>query len=154
LNWYKIAQVAGWQEGWDETLGDIQRYIYDAYTARVFITKLASEKITVSVSLYHMQNGTCMWQDFWRFKTNESAKAKACYNKVKQATEKVIQTFKTNDIPNPMIHSYLREECRFISPESKPTSRIPHVDWAREQKGVEDWRNSIYGTRYPMPDGF
>lgn len=154
MNWYKIAQSQGWQDGWHETLGDVQRYSYDAYTARVFITKLASEKITVSIGLYHEHNGICMWQDFWRFKISESKQALSTYQEISKIAESIMNTFKTNDIPNPMIHSHLREACRYVDVEHKPSSRIPFVDWAREQDGVKDWRSSIYGNRYPKYDGF
>lgn len=154
MNWYKIAQSQGWQDGWQDDLGDIQRYSYDAYSARVFITKLGNEKITVSVGLFHLLNGTCMWQDFWRFKSNEVSKAKSTYAKVKNATEEVFQKFRTNDIPNPMLHTHMRESVRFIDIEHKPTSRIPFVDWARSKECVKDWRSSLYGNRYPESDGF
>jgi len=153
MSWYKGANK-GWQDGWEETFGDVQRYIYDAYTARVFITNLANEKITVSVSLVMIQTGHTMWQDFWRYDISEVALARATFKKVSDITGKIFDEFRYNDIPNPMLHSYLREALRHIDLKHKPKSRIPSVDWAREHDGVTDWRSSIYGNRYPKSDGF
>jgi Zn-dependent oligopeptidase len=153
MNWYKVAQK-GWQEGWHDDFGDIQRYIYDAYDCSVYLSKLANEKITVSVSMTHMQFGHIMYQDFWRFGVKEESEARSTYKKVKAVVSEMFEKFRSNDIPNNLIHSHIREAVRFIDAHRKPTSRIPFVDWAREQKGEDDWRSSIYGTRYPKSDGF
>jgi hypothetical protein len=151
MSWYK--QAKGSQKGWTDTLGDIQRYMYDAYDCRVFITKTAT-KITVSVSLAHMMYGHVMWQDFWRFNTDEMPAARKTYRQVKSAVDEIFNNFRTAEIPNPNLHAFLREAVRHIDLIHKPTSRIPSVDWAREHDGVKDWRNSIYGNRYPESDGF
>jgi hypothetical protein len=148
------ASSGGWQDGFDETLGDVQRYLYDAFTMRVYITKLAGKKYTVSCSLYHLQEGICMWQDFWRFEATEGDKARRVYKEVSTAVKKVCEDFKTNDIPNPMLHTYMREAVRFIAPEAKPSCRIPHVDWARSIPCESDWRKTLYPNRYPESDGF
>lgn len=153
MSWFRKASN-GWQYGEDDILGDVQRYLYDAYQARVFITNLAGKKITVSVSLYLAQFGTCVWQDFWRFDTNEEKSARECYKKVSKATSKVFDDFKTNVIPNPMIYTHLRNEVLPIFPEKRPTSRNIVLDQSRRLETVQDWRSSIYGNRYPESDGF
>lgn len=152
MNWFKTAQQS-YQRGTVSTMGDIQRYLYDAYAGRVFITRTA-KKITVSLTLAHQQFGTVCYQDFWRYELNEESKAKSTFNKVSSVVGDIFADFKTNDIPNANLHAYLREGVRDIDLEHKPTSRIPSVDWAREQHGEKDWRSLIYGTRYPEVDGF
>jgi hypothetical protein len=144
----------GWQEGWDDTFGDVQRYLYDSYVCRVYATKLAGKKITVSVSLLHLQEGICMWQDFWRFEPTEASAARAVYSEVKKAMADVFEHFKTNAIPNNLLFPHMREACREIAPDKKPSCRIPMVDAARKIQNTTDWRESIYGTRYPESDGF
>jgi hypothetical protein len=154
LNWYKVGQAGGWQEGWRDDFGDIQRYIYDAYDCRVYMSKLANEKITVSVSMAHLQYGHIMYQDFWKFDVNDLSSARATYSKVKTAVSDVFEQFRSNDIPNNLLHSYIREKIRYIDIDKKPETRIPCIEWAKSQPGVSDWRSSIYGTRYPIGDGF
>lgn len=162
MNWYKIATTTdshlsssdGRQKGWEDQMGDIQRYSYDPYQVRVYITRLAESKITVSITLHHVWAGSIIWQDFWAFGPKEMSKATATYHEVKKAADGVFKDFRTNEIPNTLINSFLREAVRFIDMEHKPASRVPYVDWAREQKGVADWRSSIYGTRYPNPQGY
>jgi hypothetical protein len=151
MSWYKEAKSS--QKGWTDSLGDVQRYLYDAYDCRVFITKMA-HKATVSLTLAHLQYGHVMYQDFWRYSVDEMTSARKTFQQVKTAVDKVFQDFRTNEIPNPSLHSFLREAVRHIDLEHKPDSRIPFVDWARDKDGVKDWRNSIYGNRYPMADGF
>jgi hypothetical protein len=150
MSWYKVAQS---QKGWEDTLGDIQRYLYDAYQCRVYITTMP-KKITVSAALAHNTYGHVMWQDYWKYDPNESDKARSTFSQVKKAVKEVFDEFKTNEIPNPSLHSYLREAVRFIDIEHKPESRIPWVDNARDKECVKDWRNSIYGNRYPESSGF
>lgn len=161
-NWYKKASTEytvksqdGRQQGYEDTLGDVQRYIYDPYIVRVFITKLADKKVTVSINLMHNWSGMMAWQDFWKYDITDGAEAVRTYKKVTKAAADVFESFRTNEIPNNLLYSHLREAVRYIDLSHKPTSRIPHVDWAREQKGTADWRSSIYGTRYPDTiDGF
>lgn len=147
MSWYKEAQE-GWQKSYKDVLGDVQRYLYDAYECRVYLTKMA-KKTTVSITLAHYQLGHVVWQDFWNYKPNETEKATSTFEAINKASKKIFNDFKTNAIPNPMLHSYLREGVRFIDIQHKPTCRIPSVDWAREHSCVTDWRNSIYGNRYP-----
>lgn len=156
MSWYKEAQKAGWQEGWTDEFGDLQRYLYDAYTCKVYVTKLADSKITISTTLAHAQYGHMMWQWFWKFDVNDEKGARECYRQVKEAVGDVFQEFRSNEIPNNLLHSYLREAVRPIFEKNRPKTRIPFIDWAFEQTGVADWRNSIYGTRYPTQeiDGF
>ena len=157
MSWYArqiTASSQGWQEGYDDTFGDVQRYLYDAYTARVYITKIADKKITVSVGLYHLQEGTCMYQDWWRFSPDEEGKARRVWNEVKAEVDKVFEDFKTNNMPNPLLHTHIREATRFIAPENKPSSRVPLVDYARSLTCVTDWRQTLYPNRYPESDGF
>lgn len=155
MNWYKQAQSeSGWQKGWTDNFGDIQRYVYDAYQCSVYITKLDHEKITVSTSMSHMQFGHVMWQDFWRFKQTQIGEAQKVFASVKSAVQKVFKQFRSNDIPNNLLHSYLREEVRHIGAEYKPKTRVPAIDWAAKIDGSPDWRSNIYGKRYPISDGF
>jgi hypothetical protein len=163
MSWYskKIAQSTnpadtgeGWQEGSEETFGDVQRYLYDSYVCRTYITKLAGKKITISLSLLHLQEGISMWQDFWRFGTDEEALARKIYEQIKKAMQEVYDHFKTNTIPNNLLYTFMREAVREIAPEHKPSTRIPHLDWNRKNPKVTDWRHSIYGNRYPESDGF
>lgn len=151
MNWYKTAT---YQKEWHDDFGPMQRYVYDSYEGSVHLTK-TSKKCTVAVTMCHKMFGHVMWQDFWLYELNEEMQAQRTFKQVKEITQQVFDTFRTNEIPNPMLHSYLREALRHIDVVHKPTSRIPFVDWAKEQDGVSDWRSSIYGTRYPKDtDGF
>jgi hypothetical protein len=154
MNWYKTASK-GWQQG-DSIVdsGDVQRYLYDAYQGRVFITNLAGKKITVSVSLFFNHTGTCMWQDFWRFDTGDEKTARKCFAEADKACRKVFDLFKNEEIPTPMLYTYLRNAVLPLYPENRPTSRSIVLDESKRNETVTDWRSSIYGTRYPESDGF
>lgn len=159
MSWYRlpveISDRNDTQDGWMTDLGDVQRYSFDPYQVRVYITKLTErDEVTVSATLHHVWSGGIVFQEFWRYKETELSKAKKGYEKVCKICEAVIEEFRTGQTPNNLIQPHLREELRYIHIENKPTTRIPHVDWARQQPGVQDWRNSIYGNRYPKTDGF
>jgi hypothetical protein len=159
MNWYerKLRKQAGQtgsdahQDWWEEALGDVQRYLTDPYECRVYITD-GPDKISVSITLIHIFMGVVSWQDFWKFGKNERSAARATFKKVSEIAEKIVGEFGDGSKPTQLLHTYLREACRFIDPQHKPTSRIPHIDWAREQEGETDWRNSLYGNRYPTQD--
>lgn len=148
-NWYKIAS----QTGWTDTFGDIQRYALDPYKCEVYLTK-TDRKITVSVNVAHEMYGLVVFQDFWKFSLGEGATAKTVYGQVIDNVKRIFHLFESSETPNNMLHANIREAVRYISPEHKPSTRIPFIDAARHEKGEHDWRSSIYGTRYPHIDGF
>ena len=158
MNWYKGSQVyeevdAGQQNGWGDIFGDVQRYGMDAYRCQVYNT-VTAHKITISVSVSLDQFGTIVFQDFWKYDLSEKERAKITYSKIKKAVKDIFDKFETNEIPNSMLHSNIREAVRFIDIKDKPPSRMVWIDAARKQEGVADWRSSLYGNRYPHINGF
>ncbi len=146
MSWYKQAK----QTSWNQSIGDSVRYTIDAHEVKVAMTELPT-RTTVSLTLLHASFGTIMWQEFWSYKKGEDG-AKATYDKVAALTKRVVDKFVADATPSPMLHSYLREEVRHLDAEHKPSTRIPSVNWARQQDGVQDWRQSIYGTKYPSSE--
>lgn len=160
MNWYNQLKTAsyevrdvGYQDGWTDIFGDMQRYALDAYRCQVFITK-TSQKITVSVSVAHDQFGTIVYQEFWKYGLNELTKAKSTFSAVKTVVAKIFDEFESSEIPNNMLHTSVREAVRYIDIDNKPSTRILSIDAARTEKGVVDWRSSLYGNRYPEVTGF
>jgi hypothetical protein len=157
MSWYRqpseVSDRNDHQHGWMTDLGDVQRYSYDPYQVRVYITTLPKREITIAMTLHHVWSGGIIYQDYWRFDLKEKSAAQTCFKKVCKAAEGVIEHFRIADSPNSLIVPHIREATRFIELDRKPSCRIPYIDWAREHAGVKDWRNSIYGNRYPATDG-
>jgi hypothetical protein len=142
------------QFGYEDTMGAVQRYSHDPYAVKVYKTLLGKEKIAVCITLNSLWAGGVIWQDFWAYKTSEGSTAEDTFQRIVKVANEIFNDFRVNEIPNLFLYTHLREACRWLDMEHKPKSRVPYVDWAREQNGVIDWRSSIYGTRYPKQNGY
>lgn len=141
------------QESWQTNLGDYQRWVVDAYTASAYLTE-TKYKITVGITVNKVHLGTVMFQTFWKFKHNEMDKAKKTYKQVKEAVAKIFDELADTESPSSLYESMIRHDCHNIDVEHREDSTIPQGNYIKRYQAERDWRNSIYGTRYPKPTDY
>jgi hypothetical protein len=153
MAWYNLIKYAENinlkdQKGFQEYFGDIQRYGVDAYDCRVYVTR-TEDKITVSLTLTCSMQGLVMYQKFWKYDLNEWEKAKKTFEEVKKAAKKVLNDFRTNETPNPLLWTYIKDAIHDIDQEHLPQSNIPWGTYIKDIRSEKDVRSQLYGTRYP-----
>ena len=161
MNWLnrtiiKTALSSGNQDQWADDFGDFQRYMIDAYRLKVFRTK-TNNKISVSFLLYADFVGTVMFQVFWQFKKNEEEISRKTFKEVVSAVEGMVKTFIQEEIPTPNLTPALRSILWKIDNEHIAKSNNPNINYSYRVDYADDWRKSLYGTRYPKSesqDGF
>jgi hypothetical protein len=160
MSWYKQSQIRDFvktsfkQENTEETFGDYQRYVCDAYDVKTYYTTL-SNRIAIAINIYNMTTGGCQYQQFWTYSSKEGSRAKATYKEINDKIKEVVAHYTEIEeySPNSMIVSTLKAATWEIDRAGRARSNIPWINYAIDKASYEeDWRQSIYGGRYPKND--
>ena len=157
---YKLPKIASvpsvstkldWRDQSESYLwfGDIQRYVFDSQTVKVFLSR-TSKKWAVSLMTNHTYIGTCGFSMFWTFDLNEGEKAKQVFKKVDKIAKETIQEFIKEEKPTSIFYPVLRNRLtEEIDKSDIIKTNIPSINYSYDLQPQGDWRESIYGTRYP-----
>jgi hypothetical protein len=138
------------QIGTSGTVFDVQRYVCDYYVTRIAISK-TDKKISVTVVINNGMLGNTAWQQYWFYDLDEMKKARKTYNDVVDAAQKVVTLFVKEEIPSSLFWTYIKKNVLDIDPEASQRLNVPVLNYYKRymKDEVLDWRNSIYGNRYP-----
>jgi hypothetical protein len=136
------------QDGEWMTMFDLQRYVMDAYTIRISISE-TKEKIAVAVVINHAFLGSLGWNRYWTYDKSDFAKAKKVYNKIKKIAVETMSDFIDNETPTSIFWPILSDKLDDVDLEDNVASNIPYVNYSKRYKTSPDWRQNIYGNRYP-----
>ncbi len=153
-NWYNknLIKTASYDyKGQDidtQDLADAQRYVLDSYVIKIAKTK-NNNKITASLLVTNGYFGEIIWNYYLIFDKNEEGKANSAYKHLKAVTKTTLAQFVEEEIPTSLIHAYIRADLHDYMPEHIAKTHIPIQNYARSIPPVKDWRQSLYGNRYP-----
>ena len=136
------------QEGEWMTMFDLQRYVMDAYTIRISISE-SKEKVAVAVVINHAFLGSMGWNRYWTFEKSDFAKAKKLYNQIKKIVVQTMSDFVDDETPTSVFWPILSDKLDDLDMEDNVSTNIPYVNYSRRYKTSPDWRQNIYGNRYP-----
>jgi hypothetical protein len=142
LDWRGQAEDFLW-------FGDIQRYVFDSQTVKIFLSK-TDKKWAVSLMTNHTYIGTCGFSIFWTFDLSESQEAKKVYKLVDKIARDTIKEFVEQEKPTSIFYPTLRKRLRDITNRKDMVrTNIPVINYSYDLPLEEDWRKTIYGPRYP-----
>lgn len=90
-----------------------------------------------------------LFEETWIYDKKEMKRAVKTYNRIINVLEDLKADTEDDDLPTPSLQGAAREELRFIDIERKKPLNNRSLEAARHEPGVVDWRNSLYGNRYP-----
>ena len=131
-------------------LYDVQRYVMDSYSTKTAISK-TKRKITVSILTTHAFLGSVAFNKYWTFEFKEWKKAIDLYKHINQVTQEMIEKFVDEEITTTVFWPMLKYKLDQLQPERNAATNIPWVNYSRyyDYQVEPDWRQNIYGTRYP-----
>jgi hypothetical protein len=142
LDWRGQAEDFLW-------FGDTQRYVFDSQTVKIFLSR-TSEKWAVSLMTNHTYIGTCGFSIFWTFDLSEGKEAKRIYKLVDETAREIIKEFIEQEKPTSTFYPTLRRRLRDITDrDNMVRTNIPAINYSYDLPLEEDWRETIYGKRYP-----
>ncbi len=92
-----------------------------------------------------------LFEETWIFAKGEGKRAIKVYNRIVNILEDLKAESEDAEVPTPSIQGKVREELRFVDVDrKKPPISISQAA-SRHEPGETDWRQTIYGNRYPNP---
>lgn len=141
------------QVGNQSNLYDVQRYVMDSYSTKTAISK-TKNKVTVSTLTTHGFLGSVAFNKYWTYDLDEWKKAIETYKVVNEIIEETVEEFIEEEITSTVFWPILKFKLDKIEPEKNAACNIPWVNYSRYYNKDEnpDWRQNIYGNRYPKYD--
>ena len=132
----------------DVKLFDVKRYNMDSYSIRISISK-TDKMYSVAIVVNNEFLGGLSWSVFWSYDLNEFDLAKKTYNDINNFSKDTLTKIVNEEIPTSILFPMLRSGIEKIDPEGRIASNIPSINYARRYSSSPDWRENIYGKRYP-----
>ena len=158
MNWYKHSSRASllnklsWdyksQESKKIEFGDTMRYTMDSHDINIAMNK-TDEEIIVSLTMGSAYVGTYILDSFWSFALSEESKAKKLYGALSSQIKPVLTKFVKERIPTSLLCPFLRKIISQLNKSDYIKTNIPSVNYSYDLPIEEDWRETIYGKRYP-----
>jgi len=128
---------------------DIDRYISDDYAINVALQE-TDNRYSVGIYITNYKVGISGYQQYWHYKKDEYTEARQTYNQIHKIVKGVATMIVERAIPHPLIKPFVRKQLNTIDMEHKEKSGIPVYNWyTTEAEKADDWRDTIYGGRYP-----
>ena len=158
MNWYKtstrtnILKKVSWdykgQEQDKIEMGDILRYSMDTHDINISLNK-TDEEIMVSLTMGSAYVGTFILDCFWSFDLNEEEKARKLYKDLGNAIKPILKKFVKEKIPTCLLSPFLKKAIKDLSNSDYIRTNIPIINYSYDLPVEADWRETIYGKRYP-----
>ena len=128
--------------------GDVNRYVMDSYTVKVYLSK-THENITISLMTNHSYLGTAQYCVFWAYDHNQEKHAIKIYKQLNKVVKTVVKDFVDNQKPTSLFDPALRGMVQIIDDKHLVRTNIPIINYSYNIDYEPDWDRNIYGPRYP-----
>jgi len=136
------------QEGEWMTFGDVNRYVMDAYSIKIYLSK-TERGWTISLMTNHAYLGTAQYCVFWRFNEDEEKQARSVYKQVNSVIKDTVKEFVSGEKPTSLFDPTLRFRIQNIEDADLVRTNIPIINYSYRIDYEPDWDRNIYGPRYP-----
>lgn len=154
MNWFVKKQIKKASLDWKEqegeylTMGDVNRYVMDAYSMKIYISKTA-QGWSVSLMTNHNYLGTAQYSVFWKFGSGEETRARSVYKQINQIVKDTCKEFVVGEKPTSLFSPILRGRVQKIQDADLVRTNIPVINYSYDIDYSGNWDKNIYGPRYP-----
>ena len=121
----------------------------DGTTCKINLVE-SKNKIEVNVTFMNNVWAFPLYAETWVYPKEERKRATKTYNRVVNVIEDLKMDVEDDEMPTPSVQGKAREELRYVDIDRKKPTNNPVHQAARHEAGEPDWRNSLYGNRYPQ----
>ncbi|MFA5418607.1 MAG: glycosyl hydrolase 108 family protein [Bacteroidales bacterium] len=130
---------------------DIDRYISDDVLVTVAFQE-TNERLSIGMFSTNTKIGVAGFQEYWHYPKNDRKQAMSTYNSICTIVSDLTDEMTYNAVSHALIAPFLRKRVDKIDPEHKEKSGVYFYNWyLTNTEHEDDWRVTLYGTRYPKP---
>lgn len=138
-------------DDYTRTIADSDRYTTDRYVLSISIRNV-KDGHAVSFQITNSQLGISGYVHYWNYKEDEAAAAKKTYNELTKIADTLANQVEYDRVPMAVINAMGRSAVDKVDVPHKERSGVVHFNWyTTDVEKASDWRETIYGKRYPTP---
>lgn len=135
-------------ETYTDFIADSDRYLTDAYYIIVSLRETV-DGFSVACHFNAGQLGTTSFAQYWHYKHDEYNMAKKTFQQTKTTVKNIRDNCEYERLPFSLILPMCKHETRKIDTEHMEVPQIPHIMYGLDVANEKDWRETLYGGRYP-----
>ncbi len=125
---------------------------YRSDTHRVSIYKSAHlEGISIALELKNERDGMLAYSDYWHYEDNENRIANRLFDKLVEISEDIKVNTEQLLIPVSLISPTFKTATINLDQPHREKSTAVNYNYRAEEPNETDWRETLYGPRYPYP---
>ena len=130
------------------SIGDVTRYTSDLYDLTVSLrdTRLGPR---LGLIVNASQIGIAAVTRYWCYNDSERSTAEATFGEISSRMDDIVRKVERESIPQSVLGPMVRQAVADIDLQHLEKSTIPLVNQTQFEQYADDWRKSLYGTRYP-----
>lgn len=122
----------------------------DGYSCKVQLSENKNKVILTARFLSNIRSMP-LYTEMWAYDVNEKNRAVKTFNRIVNVVEDMKLDREDDDSVGPSLQGTAREELRYVDIDRKRQTNNRSLEAAKYlDGGVTDWRESIYGGRYPV----
>lgn len=130
------------------SISDIDRYVSDTYIVTLTLQE-TKNRYSIGFRIYNQQVGTTGLVQYWHYEKSEFKRAKKTYGKLKKILQKLMSDIDYSHPPMAIITPLVRYAIQSVDVGRKERSGNCFHNWFVQLSTAPDWRETIYGNRYP-----
>jgi len=131
-------------------ISDVDRYTADKYWIVVHLTE-SMHKYSIGLNMFNSHVGICGQGQYWHYDKSELSKAKQTFSQIKKTATQLHDEIEYVRPPMSIIPPMFRSALHYVDFPHRERSGVYSYNWFEELPKVADWRDSLYGSRYPHP---
>lgn len=144
----KKASSDFYQDDWVEHIFDVDRYTTDRYD--LFLSaQETNDGFSIGFQVNSGQLGVTSCSEYWHFKPEESKVAKKAFADIKRVASQIRDEIEKEKLIFSLILPRYKNALKDIYPGYKEKTGNLIINNSMLIKQEIDWRNSLYGNRYP-----
>lgn len=136
----------------DGELDEVQRYKLDPYHVTIVQTE-TRKKIAANIRVKHASLGPVIWTHYLTFDKEDHAECRRVMKSWVKIVKDTMTRFVEEEIPTSVFIPTIRRSIADTeNRDNTIKTNIPHINFSYDLKPAADWRETIYGPRYPAYD--
>ena len=140
-----------YQDSYQDSIADTDRYTTDRYDLLLSIREY-KDRYAIGFQVNSVQLGVVSASGYWTFKKDEAKYAKKTYRQVKAKVKETQRYIEENRPKFVLLLPLFMAAMQDIDIEHKEKSGITSYNQSIEVPRESDWRQTVYGDRYPTGD--
>lgn len=120
----------------------------DNYFCELYLRKV-KRKVKIKLILYTGILDYAAFEEIWVFRKDQNELALDVYYDILKELDNVQAQYNSTMVPSSNIMPMIRNKIKDIGPKFKRKTNVPSLDRSKSNVIAEDWRETIYGTKYP-----